>query len=432
MKRLAIKDLYKWKENKRHKPLIIKGARQVGKTWLIKEFAKEAYEKSVYINFEEDEMLQNVFLKDFDTKRIITTISLAKDIDIDSETLLIFDEIQAAPRGITSLKYFCENAPEYDIICAGSLLRIAMHNNDSFPVGKVNFIDVSPMNFEEFLLAVAGKKYVDLIKSSDWELIHTIKDKLISWLKTYYVVGGMPEVVDTYCKTNDFSDVRTVQDDILETYSNDFSKHAPINEVPRIRMVWNSILGQLAKENRKFLYGMLKDGGRAKEFELAIEWLIDAGLVSKVNRTKSGEFPLNAYEDFSAFKLYMLDIGLMCAMSKISANVIINGNELFSTFKGALTEQYVYQQLKPSADSIFYWSAENSRGELDFIMQSDNKILPIEVKAEENLKAKSLKFFVDKFKGLHGIRISMADYRRQDWLTNIPLYTLSMHNISEE
>jgi predicted AAA+ superfamily ATPase len=242
----------------------------------------------------------------------------------------------------------------------------------------------------------------------------------------------MPEVVDTYCKTNDFSDVRTVQDDILETYNNDFSKHAPINEVPRIRMVWNSILGQLAKENRKFLYGMLKDGGRAKEFELAIEWLIDAGLVSKVNRTKSGEFPLNAYEDFSAFKLYMLDIGLMCAMSKISANVIINGNELFSTFKGALTEQYVYQQLKPSADSIFYWSAENSRGELDFIMQSDNKILPIEVKAEENLKAKSLKFFVDKFKGLHGIRISMADYRRQDWLTNIPLYTLSMHNISEE
>jgi len=288
------------------------------------------------------------------------------------------------------------------------------------------------MNFEEFLLAVAGKKYVDLIKSGDWELIHTIKDKLISWLKTYYVVGGMPEAVDTYCKTNDFSDVRTVQDDILETYSNDFSKHAPINEVPRIRMVWNSILGQLAKENRKFLYGMLKDGGRAKEFELAIEWLIDAGLVSKVNRTKSGEFPLNAYEDFSAFKLYMLDIGLMCAMSKISANVIINGNELFSTFKGALTEQYVYQQLKPSADSIFYWSAENSRGELDFIMQSDNKILPIEVKAEENLKAKSLKFFVDKFKGLHGIRISMADYRRQDWLTNIPLYTLSMHNISEE
>ncbi len=432
MKRLAIIDLYKWKENKRHKPLIIKGARQVGKTWLIKEFAKEAYEKSVYINFEEDEMLQNVFLKDFDTKRIITTISLAKDIDIDSETLLIFDEIQAAPRGITSLKYFCENAPEYDIICAGSLLGIAMHNNDSFPVGKVNFIDVSPMNFEEFLLAVAGKKYVDLIKSGDWELIHTIKDKLISWLKTYYVVGGMPEVVDTYCKTNDFSDVRTVQDDILETYSNDFSKHAPINEVPRIRMVWNSILGQLAKENRKFLYGMLKDGGRAKEFELAIEWLIDAGLVSKVNRTKSGEFPLNAYEDFSAFKLYMIDIGLMCAMSKISANVIINGNELFSTFKGALTEQYVYQQLKPSADSIFYWSAENSRGELDFIMQSDNKILPIEVKAEENLKAKSLKFFVDKFKGLHGIRISMADYRRQDWLTNIPLYTLSMHNISEE
>ena len=231
MKRLAIKDLYKWKENKRHKPLIIKGARQVGKTWLIKEFAKEAYEKSVYINFEEDEMLQNVFLKDFDTKRIITTISLAKDIDIDSETLLIFDEIQAAPRGITSLKYFCENAPEYDIICAGSLLGIAMHNNDSFPVGKVNFIDVSPMNFEEFLLAVAGKKYVDLIKSGDWELIHTIKDKLISWLKTYYVVGGMPEVVDTYCKTNDFSDVRTVQDDILETYSNDFSKHAPINEI---------------------------------------------------------------------------------------------------------------------------------------------------------------------------------------------------------
>lgn len=424
MERTAISELYEWKSRPDRKPLIIRGARQVGKTWLILDFARKAYKQYVYVNFEEDDFLNHVFENDFDIDRIITAISIRTQKDIDKDTLLIFDEIQAAPRGVTSLKYFCEKARDYHVIAAGSLLGIAMHQSDSFPVGKVDFVDLAPLNFHEFLLAMGEKRIAKLLEQRDWKMVEMVKDKLATLLKTYYYVGGMPEVVDCYRQRKDFAEVRRIQNNILNTYNNDFSKHAPISEVPRIRMVWSSIASQLAKENKKFIYGMLREGARAKDFEVAIEWLKDAGLIYKVNRTKSGELPLNAFEDFSVFKIYLLDVGLLAAINKLTADTLIMGNEIFNTYKGALTEQYFFQQIRDKVDFVYYWSAENSRGEIDFIVQKEGKVIPIEVKAEENLRAKSLAAFVAKYPGLHGLRFSMSDYREQDWMTNIPLYAV--------
>ncbi len=422
MERTAISELYEWKKRPDRKPLIVRGARQVGKTWLILDFAGKAYNKYVYVNFEEDDVLNHVFENDFDIERIINTISIRKDTDIDTGTLLIFDEIQAAPRGVTSLKYFCEKARQYHVIAAGSLLGIAMHRADSFPVGKVDFVDLAPLSFQEFLLAMGEKRIASLLEKRDWNMVAMVKDKLTTLLKTYYYVGGMPEAVDSYRRRSDFAEVRRIQNNILDTYNNDFSKHAPISEVPRIRMVWNSIASQLAKENKKFIYGMLRERARAKDFEVAIEWLRDAGLIYKVSRTKSGELPLNAFEDFSIFKIYLLDVGLLSAINKLTADTLIAGNEIFNTYKGALTEQYFFQQIRDKVDFVYYWSAENSRGEIDFIVQKEGKVIPIEVKAEENLRAKSLAAFVAKYPGLHALRFSMSDYREQDWMTNIPLY----------
>lgn len=422
MERTAISELYEWKKHPDRKPLIVRGARQVGKTWLILDFAGKAYNKYVYVNFEEDDVLNHVFENDFDIERIINTISIRKDTDVDTDTLLIFDEIQAAPRGVTSLKYFCEKACQYNVIAAGSLLGIAMHQADSFPVGKVDFVDLAPLSFHEFLLAMGEKRIASLLEKRDWNMVAMVKDKLTTLLKTYYYVGGMPEAVDSYRRRSDFAEVRRIQNNILDTYNNDFSKHAPISEVPRIRMVWNSIASQLAKENKKFIYGMLREGARAKDFEVAIEWLRDAGLIYKVSRTKSGELPLNAFEDFSIFKIYLLDVGLLSAINKLTADTLIAGNEIFSTYKGAITEQYFFQQIRDKVDFVYYWSAENSRGEIDFIVQKEGKVIPIEVKAEENLRAKSLAAFVAKYPGLHALRFSMSDYREQNWMTNIPLY----------
>lgn len=422
MERTAISELYEWKKRPDRKPLIVRGARQVGKTWLILDFAGKAYNKYVYVNFEEDDVLNHVFENDFDIERIINTISIRKDTDIDTGTLLIFDEIQAAPRGVTSLKYFCEKARQYHVIAAGSLLGIAMHQADSFPVGKVDFVDLAPLSFQEFLLAMGEKRIASLLEKRDWNMVTMVKDKLTTLLKTYYYVGGMPEAVDSYRRRSDFAEVRRIQNNILDTYNNDFSKHAPISEVPRIRMVWNSIASQLAKENKKFIYGMLREGARAKDFEVAIEWLRDAGLIYKVSRTKSGELPLNAFEDFSIFKIYLLDVGLLSAINKLTADTLIAGNDIFNTYKGALTEQYFFQQIRDKVDFVYYWSAENSRGEIDFIVQKEGKVIPIEVKAEENLRAKSLAAFVAKYPGLHALRFSMSDYREQNWMTNIPLY----------
>ncbi len=426
MERTAISELYEWKARAGRKPLIVRGARQVGKTWLILDFAQKAYRQYVYVNFEEDEFLKHVFENDFDIDRIITSISLRTQKDIDKDTLLIFDEIQAAPRGVASLKYFCEKARKYHVIAAGSLLGISLHKSDSFPVGKVDFVDLSPLSFVEFLFAMSENRIAKLLAERDWKMLAMVKDKLATLLKTYYYVGGMPEVVDNYRQYKNFAEVRRIQNNILDTYNNDFSKHAPVNEVPRIRMVWNSIAGQLAKENKKFIYGMLRGGARAKDFELAIEWLKDAGLIYKVNRTKSGELPLNAFEDFSTFKIYLLDVGLLSAINKRTAETLNMGYEIFNAYKGALTEQFFFQQIRGQADFVYYWSAENSRGEIDFLVQKEGKVIPIEVKAEENLRAKSLSAFVAKYPGLHALRFSMSDYRQQDWMTNIPLYAAGL------
>lgn len=424
MKRESIKQLYSWKENPDRKPLIIRGARQVGKTWLMKEFAAEAYPQYVYVNFEDNEIVKNIFQKDFDIERILLALQLATNVTITTDTLILFDEIQEAPKGITSLKYFQEKAPQYHIIAAGSLLGISMHQDASFPVGKVEFMDLYPLSFLEFLNAIGEQNFTKLLLQKDWEMISLFHSKLQEYLRQYFYIGGMPEVVSSFITHKDFSKVRQLQKNILDSYDRDFSKHAPIYEVPRIRMVWKSIPSQLSKENKKFIYGLLKEGARAKEFELAIEWLKDAGLIYKVNRTKKGELPLTAYEDFSAFKLFVVDTGLLCAMSNLPTQVLLEGNTLFTDYKGALTEQYVLQQLKCIKDlSIYYWSAENSRGEIDFLLQYETHIIPVEVKAEENLQSKSLRAFIDRYSELHGIRFSMSGYRKQDWITNYPLYT---------
>lgn len=425
MKRKAINKLYEWKASTTRKPLVMLGARQVGKTWLMQEFAKEAYPKYAYVNFEDSDMLRGLFEHDFDIPRIIASLEWSTGVTIDDNTLIILDEIQEAPRGITALKYFAEKAPQYHIMAAGSLLGIAMHKNDSFPVGKVDFMHLYPLSFFEFLDAVGESKMVNLLETRDWPMITMFRSKFEQRLRQYYYVGGMPAAVVSFVAENNLDKVRTIQKAILEAYERDFSKHAPAIEVPRIRMVWHSIPTQLAKENRKFIYGAVREGSRAKDFELAIEWLLDAGLVYKVNRCKKAQLPLAAYEDLSAFKMFLSDIGLMCAMSNVPAQSLLNGNVLFSDFKGALTEQYVLQQLKTNkALSIFYWSADNSRGEIDFLVQNDDEILPIEVKAEENLQAKSLRSFVEHNPGLQGIRLSMSPYRKQDWLINYPLYSV--------
>lgn len=425
MKRNAIKELYEWKENNGRKPLVILGARQVGKTWLMKEFGKEAYKKCAYVNFEDNDDLRGLFEHDFDIQRIIANLQWATDVTIDEDTLIILDEIQEAPRGITALKYFQEKKTQYHVIAAGSLLGIAMHKNDSFPVGKVDFMHLYPLSFYEFLNAIGEKKMVDLLQAKDWTMLTMVRAKFEERLRQYYFVGGMPAAVLAFVSDGDLNNVRTIQKSIIEAYERDFSKHAPAIEVPRIRMVWHSIPSQLSKENRKFIYGMIKEGARAKDFELAIEWLKDAGLIYKVNRCKKAQLPLAAYEDFSAFKMFLSDIGLMGAMSNIPVQSLLNGNMLFSDFKGALTEQFVLQQMKTNQSlSIYYWSADNSRGEIDFLVQQEEKVIPIEVKAEENLQAKSLRMFVERNPGLKGCRFSMSPYREQDWLVNYPLYSV--------
>lgn len=425
MKRDAIKYLYEWKSRANHKPMIVRGARQVGKTWLMRAFAEEAYDRYVYVNFEDNELIRNVFERDFDIERIILALQVATGEVIDKDTLLIFDEIQEAPKGLTALKYFYEKAPEYSILAAGSLLGISMHEAVSFPVGKVEFMDLYPLSFREFLNALGQSQLVTVLEKEDWELMSLFHNKLVEYLKIYYFVGGMPGVVMEYLDTKDFNRVRVVQQEILNAYDNDFSKHAPNKEVPRLRMVWRSVLAQLAKENKKFIYGMLKEGARAKEFEIALEWLQDAGVLYKVNRTKAGKMPLSAYEDFAAFKVFILDVGLLSAMGKLTSQIILDGDVIFEEFKGALTEQYVFQQMKTHKDiDIYYWSADNSSGEIDFIVQKEGVITPIEVKSSENLQSKSLSAFIKRHPELKGLRFSMSEYKDQEWMKNKPLYSI--------
>ncbi len=428
MIRAAINDLIKWKNSSHRKPLIIKGARQVGKTWLMREFGRTHYEKCAYINFDNNERMESLFNGDIDIKRIITALQIETGITIEAKnTLIIFDEVQEVPRALTSLKYFCENAPDYHIIAAGSLLGVALHPGTSFPVGKVDFMTLYPLDFLEFMTATGNDNLVELLKSNDFEMVTSFKGKYIDLLKQYYYIGGMPEVVSRFIASNDYTTAREIQNKILMAYEQDFSKHAPNETVPRIRMLWTSIPSQLAKENRKFIYGLIRQGARAREYELAMTWLIDCGLIYKVSRVSKPDMPLMAYQDFNAFKLFVLDVGLLSAMSGLSLKSILENNKIFEEFKGALTEQYVLQQLITNSEiKPYYWSAERSTGEIDFIFQHDNDVVPLEVKAAENLQAKSLKNYCLKYNPKNAIRTSMSDYRKEDWLTNVPLYAMNV------
>jgi len=430
MERTAYESLLKWKNNVRRKPLVIKGARQVGKTWLMKEFGKKEFESVAYINFEKVTQLANLFEEDFDIQRILRSIQLATDIVPQvGKTLIIFDEIQSVKRGLLALKYFHEDAPQYHVMAAGSHLGLSIHKDDSFPVGKVDFLDLSPLSYQEFLLAMGKKALLDTLKSQDWTLIKAFKGQYVDLLKQYYYIGGMPEVVDAFIRDGDYKEVRNIQNSILESYDKDFSKHPPLDTVPRIKMVWNAIPSQLVKENRKFIFGAVKSGGRAKEFELAIMWLQDAGLIYKVNRVSNASLPLGGFEDISAFKLFIVDVGLLGAMSGLDARTLIDGNEIFGQYKGALTEQYVLQQFKSIDDvATYYWTPDEGIAEIDFLIQISGCVIPVEVKAAENLKAKSLRSFREKYHPRISVRTSMSDYREEPTMTNIPLYAVGLIN----
>ena len=427
MYRIAIEKLLKWKESKRRKPLIIEGARQVGKTWLMKEFGRLYYTDTVYINFDSNSRMAELFASDLDTERLIMGLELYSGQKIDPDhTLLIFDEVQEVPRALSSLKYFYENAPEYHIVCAGSLLGIALHEGTSFPVGKVDFLKLYPLSFKEFLMATGKERFAELLNKQDHQMIASFKQTYIDALKQYYFVGGMPEAVQSFAENMDFNEVREIQKRILAAYEQDFSKHAPNEIVPKIRMLWNSIPSQLARENKKFIYGLVREGARAKEYETAILWLSDCGLVHKISRVNAAGIPLKAYEDLKAFKLFLVDVGLLGCMAGLRQRTLLDGNDLFVEFKGALTEQYVCQQLVSDLTAVpYYWSAESSSGEVDFVLQHGGNVIPLEVKAEENLQAKSLKSFVSGSGLPFGVRASMSDFRRQDRLINLPLYALS-------
>lgn len=427
MQRFLMNELVKWKNKENRKPLILKGARQVGKTWLMKEFGKIHFKKVAYVTFYNNQRMKKVFDEDYDIERILININIETHTEVTPEdTLIIFDEIQEAPRALESLKYFCENAPEYAVIAAGSLLGVAIHAGISFPVGKVDTLELHPMNYREFLIAMGEESLSELLKRDDYSLIEDFREKYIFWLKNYYYVGGMPEVVQYYSEHKNYDEVRNMQNAILEQYENDFGKHTSTNELPRIRMVWNSIPLQLAKENRKFFFGKIKEGARAKDFELSIEWLQDCGLIKKVYKVNKPAVPLKAYIDFASFKLYLLDVGLLGALSELDAESILEGNSIFVEFKGALTEQYVLQQIiSDTKYNPYYYAGKKSTYEVDFLIQKNKGIVPIEVKAEENLRAQSLKVYCEKFKPDYAVRTSMSNYREQEWMTNIPLYAIS-------
>lgn len=426
MYRFAIKKLFEWKQNKYRKPLIIEGARQVGKTWLMKEFGRQAYENTVYINFDSNSRMAELFSNDLDTERLVAGLEIYAGHKINCEnTLLIFDEVQEVPRALSSLKYFCENAPQYHIVCAGSLLGIALHQGTSFPVGKVDFLKLYPLSFKEFLMATDRERFAELLDNGDFTMITAFKQTYIEALKQYYFVGGMPEAVRSFSENNDYNEVREIQKRILTAYEQDFSKHAPNDIVPRIRMLWNSIPSQLAKENKKFVYGLVREGARAKDYETAIMWLSDCGLVHKISRVNSAGVPLRAYEDLKAFKLFLVDIGLLGCMVGLHQKTLIDGNDLFVEFKGALTEQYVCQELNVLGDiGIYYYTNDRGSCEVDFVVDTGEKIIPLEVKAELNLKAKSLKMFRERFSPKISVRASMAEYKKEDGLVNLPLYAL--------
>ncbi|MDR1565061.1 MAG: ATP-binding protein [Oscillospiraceae bacterium] len=425
MKRTAMQELLSWKAGKHRKPLIIRGARQVGKTWLMREFGKTAYQNTAYINFDKNKQMQELFSADLNVERLIIGLELYVGHKIDPQnTLLIFDEVQEVPEALTSLKYFNENAPEYHIICAGSLLGVALHKGTSFPVGKVDFLELFPLSFMEFMTALGKEQLAELLSSGNFAMVSTFRQDYIDLLKQYYYIGGMPEVVLRFSENKDFNEARELQERILIAYEQDFSKHAPPEVVPRIRMLWNSIPTQLARENKKFIYRLVRKGSRAKDYENALLWLCDCGLAYKVHRVTAPQIPLKAYADLSAFKLFIVDVGLLSCMTGLRQETFLDGNSLFKEFKGALTEQYVLQQIKTQKQlDAYYWTNERNTSELDFIVSTGHSAVPIEAKAEVNLQSKSLKSFRDKYHPSLSVRTAMTDYKKEEWLLNLPRWT---------
>jgi predicted AAA+ superfamily ATPase len=426
MKRLVFNKLVEWKNSRSRKPLILNGARQVGKTWLLVELARTEYKKSAYVNCRKNELAKRIFEQDFDIDRILRSLRALTGIDITpGDTLIILDEVQEIPEAIESLKYFCEQAPDYHIAVAGSLLGISLHSGISFPVGKVDEINIYPMNFREFLLAKGEVEKYKLLENGDYDTISVLHEKYVDLLRQYYYVGGMPAAVLEYVTTGALNEVREIQKTILDGYERDFSKHIPAAEIPRIKMVWNNIPSQLFKENKRFIFGNLRRGARAKDYEIAIEWLIDAGLVRKVSRCNKLALPLDIYRDLTAFKLFVLDVGLLGAMVKTEPVQVLVENKAFTEYKGGMTEQYVLQQLVSNGvDPIYYYSAADSRLELDFVIQHEGKLLPVEVKAEGNVRANALSFLLKNNPDMHAVRYSMLPYKVQDNLVNIPLYAV--------
>lgn len=427
MYRSAIKKLKEWKNKEDRKPMILMGARQVGKTWIMKEFGKNEYAKVAYISFYNNERMNDVFDMDFDIDRIIMNLNIESGVSITpNDTLIILDEIQNAPKALESLKYFCEDANEYHVIAAGSLLGVAVHENISFPVGKVDMLDLYPFSFREFLLAMDEKSLVMALDSKDFSIIDNFSDKFLFWLKNYYYIGGMPAVVDSFRRNKDYVKTRQIQKDILRQYEQDFGKHVDAKNLPRIRMVWQSIPIQLAKENKKFFFGQIKKGARSSDFEIAIQWLMDSGLIYKVNRVNEPHMPLKAYINMSAYKLFILDIGLLGALSDLPAKTILEKDEIFVEFKGAFTEQYVLQQLICDTQyTPYYYGTDKSTFEQDFMIQMEDRIVPIEVKAEGNVYSQSLKAYCEKYHPKKAVRFSTLKYVDQGWMVNIPLYAIS-------
>ena len=424
MERTVLQQLISWKISNDRKPLILNGARQVGKTWVLREFAKREYKKEAYVICRKNEYARSIFTKDFDVERILRGLRAITSVDITpDDTLIILDEVQDIREAIEALKYFCEQAPQYHIAVAGSLLGISLHANVSYPVGKVDEINIYPMSFEEFLLAKGEKEIYKSVVAKDYATTNMVHEKLVELLRQYYYVGGMPEAVQKYIDTGALQAVRRIQNRILSGYDIDFSKHAPADQVQRIRMVWRSIPSQLFKENKKFIYGTLRKGARAKDFELAIEWLVNLGLVYKVTRCNKLSLPLAIYEDLSAFKLYFLDLGLLGAMVDSEASQILVSNNAFTEYKGGMTEQYVLQQyISHGVSPIYYHKTDDSRLEIDFVVQHSSHILPVEVKAEANVRANSLTMLLANNPDMQAIRYSMLPYKEQGQLTCIPLY----------
>lgn len=425
MYREAIKKLIEWKDSTKRKPLIVNGARQVGKTWLLKEFGKQYYEKVAYVNMDNNARMKELFT-DFNIEKLIQGLKIESGVNIEpNNTLIILDEVQEVPNAISSLKYFNENANEYHIIVAGSLLGIVLHEGVSFPVGKVDFLNMYPLSFKEYLIAIGKEKFAKIIENKNEEMLKVFSEEIKRYLREYYYVGGMPEVVNDFSINKDYNSVREIQNTILKDYENDFSKHIAVKEIQKVIEIWNNFNTQLAKENKKFVFGAIKPSARASEYENAINWLISSGLLYKVNRVNDCKIPLKGYVDYSAFKLYFLDVGLLSAKNNLDAKTLIEGNNIFTEYKGSLTEQYVLQEIKANYNiDLFYWTSSSYQAEVDFLIQYKNFVIPIEVKSELNLQAKSLKSFIEKFDNEINVRTSMADYKKDGKITNIPLYAI--------